>query len=1114
MRRLLVVLLCFSILLPCICISVKADKDYTFYNININSGSGIIAQKAIVQDSEIYIPATSFSSYTRFAYDEENNLFLIKGQELKKTFKTVKIDINKKRMLVSGTHLYELSDCFEIEGELYLPLCQMLPVLNADICKVENDVICIANNELSLAEVLYDFDISEYYFNLSSEFQNKTWATSLTIIPNYILDTVVNVRFDRLDIVFGSGKYNDYKNAFSDFLSEDNLYLKAMAQEENIIDETITFFNKANSTAKNMRTAYKWVETAGETKISSETGGMLLESLQAYYNSGDLDTDDLKQLNDAWNEDVFHHGTLSFGNCIELMNYTYTYATLVEDNRQMLNAVYDVDGKVSKKENDRRAAQRIYDLYGEDVAPALVSEIVRNIASDELENLSPIGIYTATAKVAGTALKLVMPFSFEGIASLPTYSDVVLTASSKYLSYDTTTDKSTENLRLSLLLCMIASKKCFETMDDVLDKNNSYYKSKIEKIDRLIMGLYITAENTTFDSFEHFEEYRKTNLKKIEVSTQKLLAESPENPLPPNNEIPHENFKNAKNGKISVWDGSVATSFSKGNGSQTDPYVINSAAELAYVSKLCAEGHNFSGKFLRLNCNINLNGLEWTPIGILSQRMSCEATPTNTPDFKDFQGSFDGAGHFVSNFSINKGMSWQGSQELYGLFGAVRTATIKNLIVKDYNITARGEDSGIGGLAGVCVDTCYFENCHTINGNITVHLIGNCTTTGGLIGEIAGDDSENEDVCATTLLNCSSDATIRINCDISMMPYDYGDDGERYYPDKIIYDVGGLVGSHYGSQSITNNCFAKGSITVSTARTDAEENALMYYSHIGGLMAYTNSATVKNCYSAVDILSEKDVGLESFGGLIGKAEKTTVTNCYSSGSLEIGKPKYHLPCGGLIGESLCYIEDCFVIGEYTWSTKNKYSDFLVGKRRGSDNKYAINNCYVSNSCRIKETTPDGSHSGYYKVVDKNCFSSKDFIVNELDFQEKTVSIVGETLLVSGYSGWVISDNSLPKMFYEEQISSIVTTTPPVANNTSGDTQKLLKEIQDFLENGYLSIAGFKILDMEIYNDDEEILTVNVTTTNEYAHYGFDYYKKTRVIEFYNTGNFIFSDTLP
>lgn len=517
MRKILSVLLCIAIIIPCTYVGVSAEENYTFYKIDIDAGTGAIGEKAIVKNGEIYIPATSFSNYTRFSFDTELKTFLIKGQDFKKAFKSVIIDIDKKRVSISGKKFFDLSDCLETDGELYLPLCQMLPVLNADIYEVKDNIIYISNNKLSLAEVLYDFDISDYYFNMSGEFYDSNSMTLLTIVPSFVWDSITNWRYNRLDIVYNSGEYNDYKDAFSAFLSDDNLYLKAMAEDASAIDSTVKFFNKANDTAKDMKSVYDWVETAGKSEISSEAGGVLLDLLKAYYDSGDLKTDDLKGLNDAWTG-----GKISFGDCIEILTYVYTYATQIEDNRQMLNAVYNVDSKISKKEADRKAAKQVYDLYGDNVIPALYKEVVTTVATDTIEDLSPIGVYKATAKVAGTVLETFMPFEPSEVAKLPIYSDIVLSALSKYRTFDTTTDESTENLRLSLLLCMISSKKCFEVMEDVFEKDGvSYYEEQIQDIEQLIMALYFVEENTDFDSFEHFEEYKEKNLKLIADS--KLL---------------------------------------------------------------------------------------------------------------------------------------------------------------------------------------------------------------------------------------------------------------------------------------------------------------------------------------------------------------------------------------------------------------------------------------------------------------------------------------------------------------------------------------------------------------------------------------------------------------
>lgn len=514
MKRFFALLLSLATMLSCFCICANASA-YDFYCIRINAGNGVIKEKAIIQGDEIYIPATSFENYTRFSFDSLNMLFLINGQQIENAFKSVKILPNQKKALVSAEYVVELTDCFTVDDSLYLPLCQMLPILNADIYEVKNDVIYIANNSLSMAEVLYDFAIEEYWFDFSAEFCDNPFLAELFVLPNYLLDSVTHFRLNRLDILTHSGTFNDYKDIFSAFLADDNLYMQAMAQDPKKIDSTLTFFKKTNETASNIKSAYDWIEAGGTSPISTEEGGLLLASMKEYYNSGELMFDDIKGINDAWTG-----GKASISNCIDTINYIYTYVTQVDDNRKMLDAVYDTKRPALSMQADRQAAKRVYDLYGERVIQALIAELTEKYATKALtEYITPLAVYQATAKVADTILQEVLPFDYNEIAMLPLYADIANTAMSKYLEYDTQTVQATENKRLSLLLCLMASKKCFSIMEDSgasFGFDTTYYKQQINKLETMIMGLYIAGANTTFDAFENFETLAKANISKIE----------------------------------------------------------------------------------------------------------------------------------------------------------------------------------------------------------------------------------------------------------------------------------------------------------------------------------------------------------------------------------------------------------------------------------------------------------------------------------------------------------------------------------------------------------------------------------------------------------------------
>ena len=132
---------------------------------------------------------------------------------------------------------------------------------------------------------------------------------------------------------------------------------------------------------------------------------------------------------------------------------------------------------------------------------------------------------------------------------------------------------------------------------------------------------------------------------------------------------------------------------------------IKSADALkAFADKVNA-GETFKGKTVVLDADIDLLSLssstraaaayaEWTPIGGSGVH---------------FEGTFDGRGHKVSNFQVNR-------EGYAGLFGSVR-ATIKNLTVENVKLVANHYAGGIVGQG-----YAKLENCHAVNVDITVSV--------------------------------------------------------------------------------------------------------------------------------------------------------------------------------------------------------------------------------------------------------------------------------------------------------------------------------------------------------------------------------------------------------
>lgn len=147
---------------------------------------------------------------------------------------------------------------------------------------------------------------------------------------------------------------------------------------------------------------------------------------------------------------------------------------------------------------------------------------------------------------------------------------------------------------------------------------------------------------------------------------------------------------------VDTWDG-TAVAFTKGNGTEDDPWRIENAEQLAYLAQQVNNGTNYEKKHFLLVSDLDLRGKEWTPIGTYS---------------KSFWGGFDGDGHTIT------GMTITGDRDFVGLFGACHNFTvpssyIKNVTVKWANISGHSFVGAIAG-EGANISDCYSNRKHDL----------------------------------------------------------------------------------------------------------------------------------------------------------------------------------------------------------------------------------------------------------------------------------------------------------------------------------------------------------------------------------------------------------------
>lgn len=193
---------------------------------------------------------------------------------------------------------------------------------------------------------------------------------------------------------------------------------------------------------------------------------------------------------------------------------------------------------------------------------------------------------------------------------------------------------------------------------------------------------------------------------------------------------------------MAQWDGSSSTQWTKGSGSETDPYLIESEANLAYLSATTNAGTNYSGKYFKQSADLDLNNKPWTPIGNNSTK---------------FAGEYDGNGFVISNIYYDNNAT-----EYVGLFGYVDKGKLKNITVASGFVYGYQHTAGIcGAITNGSIDCCAnnatiygkmeriggvcgYAKATTITNCINYGLISGYNFTGGIVGLCSTADVTTE----------------------------------------------------------------------------------------------------------------------------------------------------------------------------------------------------------------------------------------------------------------------------------------------------------------------------------------------------------------------------------
>ena len=157
----------------------------------------------------------------------------------------------------------------------------------------------------------------------------------------------------------------------------------------------------------------------------------------------------------------------------------------------------------------------------------------------------------------------------------------------------------------------------------------------------------------------------------------------------------------SQNNTSTTWDGTIADSFTDGNGTYNDPYIISNGGEFAYFISLLNSDSSleYFNKYYELVNNINFNNL---------------ILPSSSTNSK-FSGSLNGNGFTLSNITISSGYV-EDDKNIYSLFNSLESATIKYLNIENVNINGTGYASLFGSSYNSIISNISIKN-YIVNGD-------------------------------------------------------------------------------------------------------------------------------------------------------------------------------------------------------------------------------------------------------------------------------------------------------------------------------------------------------------------------------------------------------------
>lgn len=556
-QRIIAVIIAISLLAVCIPQTVGATKNEDTFSIRVSNGTSEKTYQGIIKDDEIFFSAEAYGEITKYNFTASDNY----GYQLGEKIIVINPQNGEMHIPVQG-YSGNIGSAISLDGVVYLPASQLLPWMNVS-CGVENGILRIVPDRISLWEIVDDFDYSTYLFSIYEEYGESTFST-IGLGAMIMFDTFINLRWDRLIPTHKEGSLYDYK-----------CYVQALSELGQI-----TSFEDNNL----IENAQKYIDITDGLKNFDEVLGVDVKAhgqyLRDYLLSSGMDESSVREIlavGDKWGEIqecMAVPGTIT--KYFDIFSAYKTFeliSTTDNEYREYLdwlsekgtgNKMFDKalgEARIILNENWGVSYTLVSKFCGE-MLEAIPETVFTAIANNSLDDkvLEAFGNYsiatevwghlklwTGTAKIMYSALFKESVEGYEGMAkasimeSIQNYCwNLAGTLRNEKLTKDTIT-----HVRQSYITALQASKQLYQSQQGTmnfgvlgslgwLENGDHLLDSQIQLIDMKIQQLVASADTTLNDSVEGKQEYTE---KLQEMFSQ--ITRIPDTPAP---EIDFEAF--------------------------------------------------------------------------------------------------------------------------------------------------------------------------------------------------------------------------------------------------------------------------------------------------------------------------------------------------------------------------------------------------------------------------------------------------------------------------------------------------------------------------------------------------------------------------------------------